>query len=239
MLIQVARSYFGEGGVLAGLERAVVCRWMHDIADGIADTALQSGHEPRDYSCTLLAALVGSTHAAFVQIGDGAIVVSHGEEDGWSFVFWPQHGEYVNTTNFIQSPDLDNLMDFEVAPRRPCEFAVFSDGIENFVLHKAEPAVHQGFFRDMMRPVRASAATGIDEKLCDGLRRYLMSAAICERTDDDKTLILATRAGEEDAARRAVGCPMWSTARAAAFASGLRSAVAAKGPCTKPGPMRK
>ena len=37
------------------------------------------------------------------------------------------------------------------------------------MLHKAERAVQQGFFRDMMRPVRASAAIGIDEELCDGL----------------------------------------------------------------------
>ena len=174
---------------------------MHDIADRIADTALQSGHEPRDYSCTLLAALVDSTHAAFVQIGDGAIVVSHGEEDGWSFVFWPQHGEYVQTMNSFDRLNLDNLMAFEVAPRRPCEFAAISDGIENIVRQKAEPAVHEGFFRDKMRPVRASAAIGIDEELRDGLTPISHVGSDLRANDDDKTLILATRAGEEHATR--------------------------------------
>jgi hypothetical protein len=198
-LVQSAEAFFADGGALSGLERADMCRWMHDIAGSIAATAREGGHEARDYSCTLLAALVGSTHAAFAQIGDGAIVVSNGEDDGWSYVFWPQHGEYANTTNFIQSHDLDTLMEFEVAPCRFRELAIFSDGIENLVLHKAERAVHQRFFRDMMRPLRASAAIGIDEELSDGLRRYLASPVICERTDDDKTLVLATRT--EDGAR--------------------------------------
>jgi hypothetical protein len=167
---------------------------MRDITEKIASTASSSGHQPRDYSCTLLAALVGVTHAAFVQIGDGAIVVSHGEEDGWSYVFWPQHGEFANTTNFIQTTNLDDVLDFELAPRSIDEFAIFSDGIENLVLHKAERSVHQAFFRDMMRPVRESETQGVDRRLSEALCKYLLSAAICERTDDDKTLILATRA---------------------------------------------
>jgi hypothetical protein len=200
-LIALARSYFEDGGALQELDRAHVCRWMRDIAEKIASTALASGHHPRDYSCTLLVALVGVTHAAFAQIGDGAIVVSHGEADGWSYVFWPQHGEYANTTNFIQSPNLDDLFEFELAPRGIGEFAIFSDGIENLVMHKAERSVHQGFFRDMMRPVRESAAQGLDPGLSEALGKYLSSAEICERTDDDKTLILATRAVVEDAKR--------------------------------------
>jgi hypothetical protein len=59
--------------------------------------------------------------------------------------------------------------------------------------------VHQGFFHDMMRPVRESRAQGLDPRLSEALGNYLSSAEICERTDDDKTLILATRAGMEDA----------------------------------------
>jgi hypothetical protein len=134
--IALARSYFEDGGALRDLDQAHVCRWMRDITEKIAATASASGHHPRDYFCTLLAALVGATHAAFAQIGDGAIVVSHGEEDGWSYVFWPHHGEYANTTNFIQSANLDRDVEFELAPRGIGEFAIFSDGIENLVLHK-------------------------------------------------------------------------------------------------------
>ena len=84
-LIQLVAAYLAEGGVLPGLGEPSCAAGCTTSLTWIADTALKSGHGPRDYSCTLLAALVGSTHAAFVQIGDGAIVVSHGEEDGWSY----------------------------------------------------------------------------------------------------------------------------------------------------------
>jgi hypothetical protein len=45
----------------------------------------------------------------------------------------------------------------------------------------------------MIQPVRKTKAIGLDQELSEGLRRYLASPAICERTDDDKTLVLATR----------------------------------------------
>ena len=73
------------------------------------------------------------------------------------------------------------------------ELAIFSDGIENLVLHKASRSVQQSFFQSMIQPVRKTEATGLDQELSKGLRRYLASSAICERTDDDKTLVLATR----------------------------------------------
>jgi hypothetical protein len=190
---RLARSFFVEGGELSGIDRDLARDWMRETASVIAAVAETQGRPPRDYACTLLAAIVGPSHAAFVQVGDGAIVVSHGDEDGWVYVFWPQHGEYANTTNFIGSPDLDDVIDFDLAPRRIDELAIFSDGIENLVLHKAERSVHQGFFRDMIRPVRRSSAVGLDDTLSEGLHRYLASPAICQRTDDDKTLVLATR----------------------------------------------
>jgi hypothetical protein len=191
--VELVQLFFAQGRGLPDIDHVVACGWVRETADTVTSAAHASGHQPRDYSCTLLAAIVGPNHAAFTQVGDGAIVVSHGDEDGWAYVFWPQHGEYANTTNFIQSPDIDGVVAFDLAPRCITEFAIFSDGIENLVLHKAERSVHQGFFRDMIQPVRRSLVTGLDEALSDGLRRYLASRTICERTDDDKTLLLATR----------------------------------------------
>jgi hypothetical protein len=45
----------------------------------------------------------------------------------------------------------------------------------------------------MFGPVRALEVEGIDTELSLGLEQYLASPTVCERTDDDKTLILATR----------------------------------------------
>jgi hypothetical protein len=193
MFLEEARRYFTHGGALSEITAEHVHMWIRAAAAHLRSYAEAKGHAARDYSCTLLGAIVGAEQAAFVQIGDGAIVVSHGEEDGWSYVFWPQHGEYANTTNFIQSPDLASTLVFDLAFRRIDELAIFSDGIENLVLHKASKSVHEPFFRDMIQPVRNSCVTGFDAELSAGLRRYLQSKFVCERTDDDKTLVLATR----------------------------------------------
>ena len=73
------------------------------------------------------------------------------------------------------------------------ELAIFSDGIVNLVLHKVSRSVQQNFFQSMIQPVRKAESIGLDRELSKGLRRYLASSTICERTDDDKTLVLATR----------------------------------------------
>lgn len=192
-LIEFVEIYLADGGELSELERSVACGWIFEVRAALEATAKANGHAARDYACTLLAVLAGERATAFLQIGDGAIVVSHGEEDGWSYVFWPQHGEYANTTNFVIAPNAEDLPDFELASRRVDEFAVFSDGIEKLVLHDATRTVHESFFRKMLPPVRNLKAPGVDAELSEGLKRYLSSPVICDRTDDDKTLVLASR----------------------------------------------
>jgi hypothetical protein len=83
-------------------------------------------------------------------------------------------------------------MEFGSTPHRIDEVAVFSDGIENLVLHSATRTVHAPFFDAMFPPVRQHPS-GFAADLSLGLEKYLLSPLICDRTDDDKTLVLATR----------------------------------------------
>jgi len=59
--------------------------------------------------------------------------------------------------------------------------------------------VFEPFFDKMFPAVRALPESGLDEKLSEALAKYLDSPAICQRTDDDKTLVLATRRPPTDA----------------------------------------
>ena len=77
------------------------------------------------------------------------------------------------------------------------EIALLSDGIEPLVLHYASRTVHGPFFDCMFGPVRRSQAIGEDLALSQDLEGYLSSPAILERTDDDKTLVLAMRRQQE------------------------------------------
>ena len=72
-----------------------------------ADRARPRGprqRESRDFSCTLLVALVGEARAVFFQIGDGAIVY-RGADGAYVPALWPQTGEYANCTWFVTDDD--------------------------------------------------------------------------------------------------------------------------------------
>jgi hypothetical protein len=84
-------------------------------------------------------------------------------------------------------------MEFASASRQIESFSSFSDGIENLVLHYATKAVHDPFFNAMISPVKEGQLEGIDDALSESLSQYLSSERVCGRTDDDKSLVLATR----------------------------------------------
>jgi len=197
--VELVEVHFENGDRLNDIDRDMVVGWLACTSDRLIARAGEDGNAPEDYSCTLLAAIVGNEGAVFSQLGDGAIVVSHGEEDGWSWVFWPQHGEYANQTVFVLSDNAANALEFSFAPRRIDEFAIFSDGIERMVLHGATKAVNDRFFTQMFGPVRASKAEGFDSALSEKLKSYLGSAVVNAKTDDDKTLLMATRRCSEKA----------------------------------------
>jgi hypothetical protein len=191
---QLVGEYVVAGGEVRRISRALVCRWLAGVAFRVGERAKADGREPADYACTLLAAIVGEKAAAFVQVGDGAIVISQVPAvAGWRHVFWPQHGEFANTTNFVTAQNVHEVVDFALTSDPVAEVAIFTDGIENLVLQKVERQAHAPFFDSMFRAVRRSTANGVDRGLCTHLETYLSGAPVNARTDDDKTLILASR----------------------------------------------
>ncbi|MBS0524032.1 MAG: protein phosphatase 2C domain-containing protein [Proteobacteria bacterium] len=188
---RLVETYVGKGGRVAAIERPLVERWITGLVYRIELDAKRSGARVQDYSCTLLAAVIADQSAAFVQIGDGAMVIPAGA--GWRHVFWPQHGEFANTTNFVTSERAVPEMDFVRLDEAVQEVAVFTDGIENLVLQKASKTAHAPFFDSIFPPVRKSLVSGVDAELSQALEKYLSSPTINDRTDDDKTLMLASR----------------------------------------------
>jgi Protein phosphatase 2C len=184
--------YLADGNRVESLNAPVVRSWLDNVVEALNARATADEAPLRDYACTMLAAILSRTHAVFVQVGDGAMVVREGPED-WCYIFWPQHGEYINTTHFITEPSSLEKLEFELIPRTIHELAVFTDGIEPLVLQYATNAVHSPFFNTMLTPVRDLLQPGFDATLSQHLSTYLSSPVICSRTDDDKTLLLASR----------------------------------------------
>lgn len=180
------------GPDLEAIDRPFVDRWFQDVRDEIAAMADTDGADIRDYACTMLGAVIGPAAAAYVQIGDGAIVVS-GEEPGlYGWIFWPQHGEFANSTYFLTQEGAGAMLQFETGPAVH-EIAVFSDGIERLVLDMAARTVHAPAFQPIFGWL-AGTAPDRGGGQAPGLAAYLGSDHVNGRTDDDKTLVIATRA---------------------------------------------
>lgn len=191
--VERIRALLANGGGPRDLTREFIVAWLADFQRAIVMRVEVAGGIPRDYACTLLAAVVGDDAAAYCQIGDGAIVVAAPDEpEGYCWVFWPQHGEYENETVFATDLDAPRLIMVEQAGQAVDEVAIFSDGLQRLALHYEGRTAHAPFFRPMFAPVRA-ADPGRADALSTQLATFLASPAVNARTDDDKTLVLATR----------------------------------------------
>ena len=146
----------------------------------------------RDYACTCLGAIVSQNSAVFFQVGDGCIVIRNAAEEDYEWVFWPERGEYENLTFFITADDALEYLRFSAASGTVNEIAIFTDGLQRLALDLQLQIPHAGFFRAMFSPLQ-SAEEGLSQELASSLAGFLASDRVNNRTDDDKTLILASR----------------------------------------------
>jgi Protein phosphatase 2C len=186
-------TFLASEGAVKDLNRDFAESWLKTFQNEVRARAEAEGLTPGDFACTVLASIVAPDSAAFMQVGDGCIVVSEFEEpDEYSWVFWPQKGEFANMTTFATSEAASEHLEFTLVNQKIAELAVFTDGIERIALRFETQEVHAPFFLPMFVPLRPEHE-GHVETLCASLRRFFNSDRINERTDDDKTLILATR----------------------------------------------
>jgi hypothetical protein len=186
--LRLIQQDLAEGLTLPAVERDTVLSWYVRLRRLLEQQAALLSVGLEQLACTLLLAVVGTEAAIFAQVGDGAIVTRRGET--YAPVFWPQTGEYANTTNFVTDPALADRLAFELCRERIDEVALLTDGLQMLALTYADRSAHQPFFRPMFERLRSSRP---GEQLPRLLRQFLASPAINARSDDDKTLILATR----------------------------------------------
>ncbi|MBX3329581.1 MAG: protein phosphatase 2C domain-containing protein [Nitrospira sp.] len=146
----------------------------------------------RQYASTLLAVVLTNEGGAAAQIGDGVIVVKRDHEE-WAWILWPQRGEYTNTTFFLTDPAATQRLEVEGFPGPITDLALMSDGLECLALRYADQTVHQPFFNGMFRSLVLEQGSDEIKTFSDSLKDYLASEPISSRTDDDVSIILATR----------------------------------------------
>lgn len=191
LMLRKLQEFFEQGGVLTELTRCTVEQWVIQASDQIGELANDEGLSRREYACTLLVVAAKPTEGLFLQIGDGAIVVGDGND--YRPVFWPATGEFVNSTHFITDAFALEQLQFEITNDELIEdVALMSDGLQGLALQFATKTAHTPFFKPMFTRLMKESSSGLSKILSASLENFLDSELVCNRTDDDKTLILST-----------------------------------------------
>jgi hypothetical protein len=196
-IVEQAASYFELGGRLENLQREDALRWCDAARARIEEEAAARECDVRDLATTLCAAIVAPTCSCFFQIGDGAIVLRH--HNVYGVVFWPQTGEYANSTNFLTSHEYHKQLEFLTTPTRCSDIALLTDGLERLALRFDSQTPHAPFFDPFFSALRAAEDYSV---LNQGLLKFLGDQSVRNRSNDDTTLILASHIhdGLEDSA---------------------------------------
>jgi hypothetical protein len=142
-----------------------------------------------DLATTLIVAVVGVSFVAAAQVGDGAIVVALCD-DALICLGRPPIGEYLNETSFLTSGTALAQIQPVIWRGDLKAVAMFSDGLQMAALRMPEGEPHPGFFLPLIGFAEGQANAA---EARAGLVSFLESPRLRERTDDDVTLLLATK----------------------------------------------
>lgn len=185
---------FLEANEVSALQAEDVLLWCDDVRDRLKLKSKEYFCGIRDLATTLCAGILSADFAAFFQIGDGAIVL--GNDSLYGVVFWPQRGEYANSTNFLTADEYHQQIQFLSTKGNFSKVALMTDGLERLALRFDTQTPHVPFFDPLFQALQS---TNDVNSLNEGLRGFLCSDPIHHRTDDDKTLVLAIQCTDDAA----------------------------------------
>lgn len=190
-------DFLERGFSLRDITRETAAGWIKKFREEVLNIAKDRGKSVRDYACTLVGAVVGAWEEVYFQIGDGAIVVlPRLYQESYRCIFWPQRGEYENTTCFATDKDALNkhlrFIKGESEEGEIINLGIFTDGIQHLALHYESKAPFAGFFKPMFKSLDFLCKKDTEE-INTLLETFLNSEKINRRTDDDKSLIIAAR----------------------------------------------
>ncbi len=188
--IQKLRQIFTTSHTIVEEDIYIIAEQLHDELSAIS---FENQTDLKDFSCTFLGFILFEDSGIFFQIGDGAIVRCTDGDTTLVPVYWPQNGEYQNTTNFlVQDKKLSNLW-IRTTADKTSKVAVFTDGLQNLALANDTQSVHQPFFMNMLLHLETARTPESISLFNEKLLLFLQGEQVNARTDDDKTLILASR----------------------------------------------
>lgn len=186
-----ALAHLKSENAIAQISPEMILTWLDEIRGRIYLAAEQRSVRPRDMAATLVGAIVSNNRAVIAHVGDGGCALRRKNSNDWEVPSWPAHGEYASTTYFV-TDDPQPRLNLATVEGEFSDVALFSDGLERIALDFNNVSAYAPFFDSKFIHL-ADLPGGRNRRLSVGLRQYLDSGPILERTDDDKSLILARR----------------------------------------------
>lgn len=196
-----ASAHLRAGRDVAAIDASVAGEWLDEIRDRIARRAELACRPPRAFASTMVGVVVGPDAAVVVHVGDGACALRVAGETTWRVPSWPAQGEYAATTYFV-TDDPEPRLSVVLVEERVEEVAVFTDGMERLALDFAARTAFDRFFESVF-PALRRAPPGRGRALSRDLHDFLDSAPVTDRTEDDKTLVMARRVPAAESGLRA------------------------------------
>lgn len=185
-LTQNTINHFKSSDVLPTKDQII--EWLEDIRSLLRTAAEKRDLKIRDFACTLVFLICSDDHIIITHIGDGSIV-GRDKSGDWQILSIPENGEYASTTYFL-TDEPEPRIRHEEYKNSFDGFAIFTDGIEDLAIDQQSMTAYDPFFSRMIAPIDNSQNKGKDEELSLALGTFLNSDRVCEKTDDDKSLIL-------------------------------------------------
>ncbi len=176
---------------LEDLTRDVIAEWFTYFQKVInRAVVIYKLESSREFATTLLFSVLSKNFNVFVQIGDGIIAI--GDKNDMECVFLPQNGEFINTTHFATETSAINIFMYKTTSEPVNRIAMHSDGIEQIALDFKAKKPFIPFFVPFFSALEKLEDIGYSEILSKQLEIFLHSDRVNKKTDDDKTLFLAS-----------------------------------------------
>lgn len=153
----------------------------------VEEEAAACHKQPQDLATTLILVFATPEVVAVAQIGDG-LAVAKDKRGNLLALTVPDHGEYINQTNFLTSPRALESAQIRLWRESILNIGILTDGLQMLALNMVVGEPHKPFFL----PLFDFVANTEDKTVAkEQLVRFLGSERITQRTDDDLTIIIA------------------------------------------------
>ena len=164
-----------------------------DARRQLEDAASALDVQLRELASTMLVAIVTPRWLSIAQVGDGSIVYRDCQ-NGLHVLSPPANAEFVNETTFLTSAHYLDALHCRTLPGEGVSgLALMSDGVQFLALRYADNTAFAPFFTPLFEFLDESVDEDPSQPAVPRLEleALLRSQGVCDRTDDDKTLVLA------------------------------------------------